>query len=780
MHVSAHDPAENAPGGQDGPREEMVDERRERLGVALLSIGDAVIVTDGRGKVTLLNPVAESLTGWADRDAKDQPIESVFRIVDEVTRRPVDQPVGRVIAGGVIQYLARGTLLIAKDGSERPIDDSAAPIRGEGGRLDGVVMVFRDITERRRLERNLADIKLQGEVIVATVRESLVVLDGGLRVVSANRSFYETFGASPGETLGRRLLELGDGQWDDSALRSALEGILAGRASFDDFEVRRSFPAIGARTMLLNARKLHREDGKAEMILLAIEDITGQSRSDRSLADSEVRFRRLFEGAQDGILILDADTGAIIDANPFLLDLIGCSHAELMGKKLWDIGLLGDVEASRASFRELQEKGYVRYEDLPLGGKDGKQVDVEVVSNVYRSGETMVIQCNIRDVTDRKRAEQAIRRAKEAAEEASRVKDRFLATLSHELRTPLTPVLATIAYIEKMHDLSAELREEFATIRRNVEIEARLIDDLLDVTRIGQGKMELRREVVNAHVVLRAALEVCQGEAEAKELEVSLALRAKVHHIWADSVRFQQVLWNLIKNAIKFTPAGGTISLRSSDAGEGRMAIEVADTGVGIDEEALPRIFDAFEQGGTPITRRYGGLGLGLAIAKMLVELHGGLLTVASAGRDSGAVFRVEIETIPPLKDHQPPSGPGSEGVCRNLLLVEDNTDTRRAVSLLLRSSGYTVRTAGSVGEAFAALQDERFDLLVSDIDLPDGSGLDIMRHGRDQAGLKGIAFSGYGTPDDVRESIAAGFSHHLTKPASLNALVALIRGTAV
>jgi PAS domain S-box-containing protein len=776
--LTAHDSANHAPDDQDGQRSTRIDERRERLGVTLLSIGDAVIVTDERGKVTLLNPVAEALTGWADRDAKDLPIESVFRIVDEVTREPVNQPVQGVIENGLIQFLARRTLLIAKDGSERSIDDSAAPILSGGGDLDGVVLIFRDITERRRQEQRLEDTRLQGEVIVATVREALVVLSRGHRVESANRSYYETFRASPEETVGRSLFDLGDGQWDSPELRALLEGIVTEDTSFDDFEVERSFPAIGARSMLLNARKLYREDGRPEMILLAIEDVTGQSRSPLALVASEIRFRRLFEAAKDGILILEADTGAIVDANPFLLDLLGYTHADLLGKKLWDIGLLGDVEASKASFRELQERGYVRYENLPLEARDKRHVEVEVVSNVYRAGETLIIQCNIRDVTERKRAEEELRRAKEAAEEAGRVKDRFLATLSHELRTPLTPVLATIAYIEQRPGLPEDLREEFASIRRNVELEARLIDDLLDVTRIGQGKLELHREAVNAHATLRAALEVCQGEAEVKGLEVSLALRAKVHHIWADPVRIQQVFWNLIRNAVKFTPAGGCISLRSADAGAGRLVIEVADTGVGIQREAIPRIFDAFEQGGTPVTRRYGGLGLGLAIAKTLVELHGGSLTVTSGGRDSGSLFRIELETIPPPKIHDPPSDPAAGEGQPNLLLVEDNSDTRRAIALLLRSSGFTVRTAGSVVEAFAALADERFDLLVSDIGLPDGSGLDIMRHGRARVGLKGIAFSGYGSPGDVRESMEAGFSHHLTKPASLDTLVALIRRT--
>ena len=336
-----------------------------------------------------------------------------------------------------------------------------------------------------------------------------------------------------------------------------------------------------------------------------------RERLELSFAASELKFRRLFESAKDGILILDGESGTITDANPFLLDLLGYTHAEVIGKQIWEIGLLGDEEASRASFRELQEKGYVRYEHLPLKTRAGRSVDVEVVSNVYHAGDLIIIQCNIRDVTERKRAEKELRRAKEEAEEAGRTKDLFLSTLSHELRTPLTPVLATIAYIEMMPDLPERLRAEIASIRRNVELEAHLIDDLLDVTRIGQGKLELHLEILDAHLMVRSALELCQAEAEAKKLEVSLALRAEVHLVWADAARLQQVFWNLIKNAVKFTPAEGRISIRSADTGTGRLAIEVADTGAGIKPEFLPRVFNAFEQGNRESTRRYGGLGLG-------------------------------------------------------------------------------------------------------------------------------------------------------------------------
>jgi PAS domain S-box-containing protein len=782
--MSLTDPARDPVGDGVGKSAEGIDDRRDRLGKNLLSLGDAVIVTDAHGNVILLNPVAESLTGWTDHDARDRPIEAVFRIIHEVTRQPAIQPVMEVIARGGIQDLAPFTLLIAKDGSERPVADSASPMRGEGGDLDGVILIFKDTSERRRQERQLEDDRRHGEVIIAAVHDSLVVLDVAHRVRSANRSFYEVFQTSPQETIGRSLFDLGDGQWNIDALRALLEEILTQAKSSGEFQVERDFPSIGKRVMLINARQLNGKDGREMMILLAIEDITGRSRMADSLAASEVRFRRLFEAAQDGILILDAENGAIEDANPFLLELLGYSRAEILGKHLWEIGLFGDIEASRASFRELQEKGYVRYEDLPLETKDGRHVEVEFVSNVYRVGDHMIIQCNIRDVTARKRVDEELRQAKEAAEEAKeaaeeagRAKDRFLATLSHELRTPLTPVLATISYVEMRPDLPAGLRQDLDSIRRNVELEARLIDDLLDVTRIGQGKLELHREVLDIHAALRAALEVCQGEVETKKLKVSLELWAEVHHVWADPARMQQVFWNLIKNAVKFTPAAGRLSFRSADVGAGRMAIEVADTGMGIEPEALSRIFDAFEQGDRSVTRRHGGLGLGLAIAKMLVDLHAGALTVTSGGRSGGSVFRVELETVATPEDRDQPPAPaaGAAGLY-NVLLVDDNAETLRTIANMLRSSGLDVRTATSVESALAVLGGERFDLLVSDIGLPDGSGLDIMRHGRDHLGLRGIAFSGYATDQDVRASKEAGFAHHLAKPSGLGRLVGLIK----
>jgi PAS domain S-box-containing protein len=255
--------------------------------VALTSIGDAVIITDEHGRVTFMNPVAESLTGWTQAEAAGAPLETVFRIISEESRQPVEGPAARVLRKGVVVGLANPTLLVARDGSECAVDDSAAPIRASGGNVCGVVLVFRDIGDRRRMERLIADAWSYAEAIVATVREPLVVLDAHLRVKSASRSFYQTFHVTPEETENRLLSELGAGQWDSPALRTLLQEVLPQGTSFQDFEVARTFPALGRRTMLLSARRLYWPGNPLGMILVAIEDVTERRRAEEALKEAD-------------------------------------------------------------------------------------------------------------------------------------------------------------------------------------------------------------------------------------------------------------------------------------------------------------------------------------------------------------------------------------------------------------------------------------------------------------------------------------------------------------
>ncbi len=354
-------------------------------------------------------------------------------------------------------------------------------------------------------------------------------------------------------------------------------------------------------------------------------------------------------------------------------------------------------------------------------------------------------------------------------------KDQFLAMLSHELRTPLTPVLASALALESEPELPKDIHESLQMIRRNVELEARLIDDLLDLTRIDRGKVQLNFEVVDAHSLLQNALDICQAEIDRKHLTRSLNLSANKVHMRADPARLQQIFWNLINNAVKFTQRNGQIMISTSNDSTGQLRVEIADTGLGIEPEALPKIFDAFEQGGRT---QLGGLGLGLAISKTLVEAHEGTITAQSAGRNEGATFTLVFPTCekaeaqiapavsPILLERQP----------MRILLVEDHEDTNRSLTNLLRRRGYHVHSALNLESALNLSANEQFDVLISDLALPDGNGIDLMRKLSSQQSLLGIALTGFGMEDDIRKSHEAGFQHHLVKPIDLNKLDSLIQ----
>jgi HAMP domain-containing protein/signal transduction histidine kinase len=354
-------------------------------------------------------------------------------------------------------------------------------------------------------------------------------------------------------------------------------------------------------------------------------------------------------------------------------------------------------------------------------------------------------------------------------------KDQFLAMLSHELRTPLTPVLASALALESEPELPKDIHESLQMIRRNVELEARLIDDLLDLTRIDRGKVQLNFEVVDAHTLLQNALEICQAQIDRKHLARSLNLGASKVHMRADPARLQQIFWNLINNAVKFTQRNGRIIISTSNDSRGQLRVEIADTGLGIEPEALPKIFDAFEQGGRT---QLGGLGLGLAISKTLVEAHKGTITAQSAGRNKGATFILVFPTCEKTETQTAPdvSPRLSQRQPMRLLLVEDHEDTNRSLTNLLRRRGYHVKSALNLESALKLSDAEQFDVLISDLALPDGSGIELMRKLSSNQTLLGIALTGFGMEQDIRKSKEAGFQHHLVKPIDLNKLDALIQ----
>ena len=362
---------------------------------------------------------------------------------------------------------------------------------------------------------------------------------------------------------------------------------------------------------------------------------------------------------------------------------------------------------------------------------------------------------------------------------ANAAKDQFLALLSHELRSPLAPVIAMVGELEAEVPDSQSVREALEVVRRNVELEARLIDDLLDVTRISKGKLQLSFETICVHQILQRAYEICREEIEAKNLDVEFQLRAVHTHVEGDPARLQQVFWNLIKNSVKFTPEKGRITIATLNPVPDKIEALIIDTGIGVEHETIDKIFNAFEQGQADITRRFGGLGLGLTISKALIDAHDGKIHVQSPGKDQGSTFSVELNTVfaPIGRDgdgqDQPVDREPKQSVPphRRVLLVDDHYDTCIGMKRMLERHGYEITVAHTAEQAVEKVRTEEFDLLISDIGLPDRSGYDLMREVRLNNDLPGIALSGFGSEQDVNQAREAGFAEHLTKPVSFERL---------
>ena len=514
-------------------------------------------------------------------------------------------------------------------------------------------------------------------------------------------------------------------------------------------------------------------------------------RKDLALRTSELRYRRLFESAQDGILILDGETGEIIDANPFLLDLLNFTFREIIGLKLWEIGQFKDIAANKEAFQQLQDNQYIRYEDLPLVARGGKHIQVEFVSNVYLVDDKKIIQCNIRDISARAKKQEASRAHLSALEVANNAKDEFLAALSHELRTPLSAISSMLDVLELGTSLAdtpdaqtpAELDNSgVALIRRNVQILVSLINELLDLTHISRGDLHLELTTIDAHHAIGDALRDLSGELKAKRIDLRVNLRAEFRHVRVDRAKFHRIITNLAGNAIKFTPVEGTIRVTTTSASNDDLVMEISDSGMGIEAGSLARIFSPFEQGDASVRRRFGGLGLGLSISKSLAKAHGATLEAESEGRDNGATFRLRIKTAQLFPGEAGPEPKkAAPGAPLHILLVEDHADTRQCMQRLLESRGHTVRSAGDAQSAIELSEREEFDLLIADLGLPDRSGLELLRELRQrEPTLPAIALSGFGLPKDVVNSKEAGFIEHFVKPVDLQKLHAVIDTLAI
>jgi PAS domain S-box-containing protein len=635
------------------------------------------------------------------------------------------------------------------------------------------------------------------DAIMQSMREPLLVLDGELRVKVAIRSFYETFNVTPEQTLGRSVYELGNGQWNIPALRTLLDELLPISGEFDNYQVEHNFPGIGQRTMLLNARWLHNGDPKKKMMLLGMEDITARRHTEFRLEASEMRYRRLFEAAHDGILILSATTRRITEVNPFLIELLDFPREYFLGKELWEIGIFRDKAANQRAMQELQKNGSVRFEDLPLQDRNGHRHPVEIVANIYLEDREPVIQCNIRDIAERVRFERERKAllvneqaSRMEAEAANRSKDLFLATLSHEVRTPLNAILgwATILRTGKCEE--AEVREGMEVIERNCKAQAQLIEDVLDVSRIVSGKLRLQIRPCDLTDVIKAAIDVVRPAADAKGVRIETAFDPAPIHSSCDKNRMQQVVWNLLTNAIKFTPQGGAVRI-TLQREHSSAQIQVSDQGQGISAGFLPYVFDRFRQADSTTQRKHGGLGLGLSIVKHIVEMHGGTVQAQSAGEGHGATFTVNL----PVRAVRLDEGNGGAAVHSEeaqlpdltlirldglrVLVVDDEADARRLLVKVLGEAGAIITAVGSVADAMEALATANPQVLLSDIAMPNQDGYDLIRlvrgAGHLAKELPAVALTAFAHKDDRLRALLAGFQVHVPKPIDPHELIAII-----
>ena len=645
------------------------------------------------------------------------------------------------------------------------------------------------------------------------------------------------------------------------------------------------------------------EGNEAVRLIGTVQDITDRKRAETALQVSEIRYRRLFESAKDGILILDAHAATITDANPFMAEMLGFSQDEFVGKELWQIGLFKDVEASKAAMRELQEKGYIRYEDLPLETKAGRRINVEFVSNVYGENGETVIQCNIRDITNRRETERALAKAliytddiiatlrepfvvldgslrvktanrsfydsfnvskgetenhfvydlgngqwdipalrtlldrvlsrnesvhdfevehtfpalgrktmllnarpflpdskhpelillavedvsavRERADElaaANRRKDEFLATLSHELRNPLAPLRNGLQVMKLSRNNGEVVEQARAMMDRQLSQLVRLVDDLLDVSRITQGKVALRKERLDLKAVINAAMETSRPAIEQAGHELAVVVPNEPIFVDGDAVRLGQVVSNLLINSVKYTHRAGHIRLTVGRE-DGMAVVSVKDDGIGIPPAMLGRVFEMFTQVDRTLETTTGGLGIGLSLVKGLLDMHGGTIEARSDGEGMGSEFVVRLPVVmSDLAEPDRPNGQTSEIVPsarRRILVVDDSVDATDSLRLLLEMSGHEVRTANDGEAGIAVAAQFRPDVVLMDIGMPKLNGHEAARRIRQQPWGRGmvlVALTGWGREDDRKKSADAGFDHHLVKPVEIDALMKLMR----
>lgn len=755
----------------------VIAEQAERLRTTLASIGDGVLTTDAAGCITQLNPVAETLTGWTTEEAMGRPLATIFHIVNDQTRRVVENPAMRALRDGVVVGLANHTLLIAKDGTEWPIDDSAAPIRCKDGDIVGCVLVFRDVTERRRVEVQRQQSEQRMRALVDATASIVWTTDEAGAFVGPQPSWRDYTGQSADEH--------GDLGWADALHPEDRERVLArwqaARARHGLYEnAGRLWHAASESYRRFEARgvPILGDDGTVREWVGMIVDVEDR----RRLEADRLQLVMLAENSTDFIGICN------MQLEPTFVNKAGL---EMVG--LADFELARSVRVEEYFFPE--DQAMILEEFLPsVLAKGSGEAEVRfrhfetgralwmlfrVFALLDDRGEPVGLATVSRDITERRHLEDNLRRLAADLSEADRRKNEFLAMLAHELRNPLAPIRNALQLIQLKGGNGQVVEPISQMMERQVNHMTRLVDDLLDVSRISRGKIELRRERIELASAVRRAVEAATPLCKAMNQELNISLPPQAIYLHADAIRLIQAIGNVLNNASKFTDKGGRIDLTVERDGD-QAVIRVRDNGIGMAADQLTRIFDMFTQVDTTLERTVSGLGIGLTLVKSLVEMHGGSVEAHSPGVDLGSELVMRLPILIELQEPLPEASDRASAnlAARRILVVDDNRDAATSLAMLLKLTGHETHTAYDGVEALEAAAKVRPDAVLLDIGLPGLNGFGVARKIREASWGKTmvlVALTGWGSEQDREESRDAGFDGHVVKPVEYTALMSLL-----
>ncbi len=781
-------------------------DQRRWLEVTISSIGDAVIETNSSGVVQLLNSVAETLTGWSNNEAVGIPVRDVFKIIEEDTRAPIENAADCVLNNVSVAGLGRRTILLSRTGVEVPIDQGAAPIRDDRGMIMGAILVFRDVSQRRRSEQEL----FESEERLRLAQEAGRMgtwdwnIATGKLTWSGDIQSLQGFPADHFDGNFESYLQVVHPD-DRDRLAETIREALKDKSPLD-VEFRVMKPDGITRWLAGKGQVFLGPEGRPSRMIGIGTDVTDRKKAEDALRASEERFSKAFNSSPLPKWIGKSGTGEIVDVNEAFLRSTGYEREEVLGRVPGQFGLWADGSDDDRLAEIVRSNVRARDLELKFRRKSGQlRVFLLSVERITLDGEPCFLAVGS-DITERKQAEDALRESEERfrlmavenvrllleAQEANRAKDEFLATVSHELRTPLNSILGWATMLNSGRLDQANAGRALEIIERNARVQAQLIEDLLDISRIISGKLRLDVRSVDLVSVIEAAVDALSFAAESKGIRIRCVLDSGVGLISGDPDRLQQVVWNLLTNAIKFTPKNGRVQVRLEKAGA-TAEIIVSDTGMGISPDFLPHVFERFRQLDSSSTRKHGGLGLGLAIVSQLVELHGGSIRVESPGKGEGATFTVSLPLVAAASasGEEPPRvrvaaggpeiaiGPVLEGV--RVLLVEDEQGAREILAVALRQCGAHVMVACSASEALEILNGERaLDVLVSEIEMPGEDGYALMRSFRALEAERGgrvpaAALTAHARSEDRMRALTAGFQVHIPKPVEPAELVAVV-----